>query len=176
MTASLGDPGHRVTSSPSAGPAVPLIPTGTLSAAFQANLSAVVSVLDARIATLLVTHTPHGSQNAGVVNLLVAFAYTRDAPAIGDDAWFVPTRQAAGTVGALPGTIPTGTDFAAASGFEPQEARRLYYATEAVSASQPIRDAIEVPCDGARWMYVALTQSGDTTNFGTASVQLALRV
>lgn len=173
MTTTLADVAQRVTSVPAAGPAVPLF-SGTLTGAFQGNLSAVLPVSEAREATLLVRHDPHASQSGGIVNLLVAFAFTEAAPAMGSEDWYIPTRQNPGSVGALPGTIPTGAKFAAASGFEPQEARRLYYHTEAVSASQPIRDAIVVPCAGARWMYVAATQSGDTTNFGAVAVSCAL--
>lgn len=172
----LGSLQNPTTGLPQCGVAAPLIASDTLTTGFQGTLSGVVSVEQARNVVLLVKYAPVASASAAVVDILVAFSYARTAPAIGDDSWFVPTTQVAGTQGALPATIPTGTDFAAASDWQPMEARRTYYALEASDVSEPSREAIVIPCDGARWMYVACSQSGDETNFGTVVVDYVLHV
>lgn len=174
--ATLGAIPNTTTSLPQPGVAASLIASDTLTAAFQNTISTVVSVEQARTVTLLVKYTPHASTSNAFVNLLVAFAYTRTAPATGDDSWFIGTTQVAGTALALPGTIPTGADFAASPVFVPRDSGHHFYRLAEVDASQPMRVAIDVPCAAARWMYVACSQSVDVTNFGTVVVDYVLSV
>lgn len=174
--ATLGAIQGVTTSLPQPGVATSLIASDTLTATFQGTISTVVSVEQARTVTLLVKYAPHASTSNARVNILVAFAYTRTAPATGDDSWFIGTTQVAGTALALPGTVPTDADFAASPVFVPLESGHHFYRLAEVDALQPMRLAVDVPCAAARWMYVALSQSVDTTNFGTVVVDYVLSV
>lgn len=173
-TPALGTPGHRTTALPAAGPAASLI-SGTLTANFNGNISAITSVKDASRVNLLVSHTPHAAEAGGVVNLLVLFAYTDAAPTLGDDVWYPPSIETAGSAGALPGTLPTGADYGAnPPNWTPYAVTPKYYTLAPADGGEALRVTIPIDCPGARWMYVAAIQQVDTTNFGTIAISAAL--
>lgn len=165
-----------VTMMPQAGVAASLIASGTLTADFNDNISTVVGVIEANYCTLLVKHTGGTSQANGYPVLLVMFANTLLAPAIGDDSWFAPVVETADTAGSLPGTVPTGADFAADPNWTPIEVTQKYWKGDVTQADEVLRARIPIDCSDARWMYVAAIQQGDVTNFGTIAVDYALSV
>lgn len=176
MSATLSSRQGIATTMPQTGVAAELIASGTLTTDFNDNISAAVNVTEANRVTLLVKHTGGTSQANGYPVLLVMFANTAAAPTIGADSWFAPVVETADTAGSLPGTKPTGADFAADPNWTPIEVTQKYWKADVVQDGEVLRARVPIDCSDARFMYAAAIQQGDTTNFGTIAVDYVLNV
>lgn len=166
-----------VTMLPQTGVTRALLASGTLTADFNDNISDPVSVVRGNWVTIDVTHTPHASEAGGVVNVIVLFSRAATVPAVGDDSWYPPAIETAGSAGALPGTKPTGADWDNnPPNWIPHALTPKYWTLPATDGggTEAVRLPITVDCSDARWMYVAAIQQVDVTNFGTVSATYAL--
>lgn len=159
---------------PATGAAATLISSATLSQSLQAVNSGVVGVSDARRVGLFLKHDAHASESGGtvVVQVLVSAAVT--APAIGDDSWYAPcVADATATEADIAAgvTLVTGADYTKGPEWRSLEVGPLLFVTQAHGNSEKSRLALPpIDVTSARWMYVAICQQGDTTNFGTGAV------
>ena len=159
---------------PNTGPQVELIASGTLTQDFNDTISAIVSVKNARRVGLWLKHDGVTSQTSGYPVVLVQVSGLETAPVLGADSWYAPglaesTWTAADIAAGV--TLPTGADYTKGPVWSPLSVGGLLMQLKATDAAQDPRILLP-PIDVtlARWMYVAVVQQGDTTNFGTASV------
>ena len=159
---------------PATGVAETLIASATLSQSLQAVNSGVVSVADARRVGLFLKHDAHASESGGYVVVQILVSAARSAPAIGDDSWFAPCfADATATEADIAAgvTLVTGADYTKGPEWRSVECGPILLTTQAHGNSEKSRLALPpIDVTSARWLYVALCQQGDTTNFGTGAV------
>lgn len=176
--AALADLAHTMSPMPATGPAVELIASATLTQSLQTGASAVVSVADARRVGLWLKHDAHASESGGYVVLQVLVSAARTAPAIGDDSWYAPSfADATATEADIAGgvTLVTGADYTRGPEWRSVECGPLLLTTQAHGNSEKSRTLFpSLDVTMARWMYCAMIQQGDTTNFGTGAVSYNL--
>lgn len=172
--ATLDDRPHPSSPMPATGHARELIASATLSQSLQAVNSGVVSVAEVRRVGLFLAHDAHASESGGYVVCQILLSAAATQPAIGDDSWYAPCfADATATEADIAAgvTLVTGADYTKGPEWRSVEVGPLLITTQAHGNSEKSRLALPpIDVTSARWMYVALCQQGDTTNFGTGAV------
>lgn len=175
--AGLGSVHRSVSVMPNPGAAVSLIAEGTLSQSFADNVSGVMSVYDGRRVGLWIKHDGDASQSDGYPVVLVQLSAVREKPAIGDDSWYAPglAEQSWTAADIAAGvTLVTDADYSKGPVWSPLSIGGLLLQLKPTGTETPRILLPPIDVTLALWMYAAVIQQGDTTNFGTAAIDWSM--
>jgi hypothetical protein len=134
----------------------------------------VVDVSRARWLSLFVAYDAAAA--AGYPHIIVMVSNAQDAPAVGDDSWFIPTVPDVSATDTTPDSaVPAGTDFTTdylhgEINFKPL----LIRTPAAIGASTETRSEIAINVSRYRWVQIMCAEKGVTGTPGSLLVRYAL--
>ena len=141
--------------------------SAALAASGAWSRSSIVDVAAARKLTLLLDYDP--AAVAGAPHLILLGACTADAPAAGDDSWFMLTATDGSITAAVStGTVPTGADYTVVQVMGTATLQQMIYKlAAATNAADEIRAAVTIDVTPFRWFHFIAAEVGVTGTPGT---------
>lgn len=138
--------------------------------------SQIVSVMNARRATLYIKYDAVTSASNARAQFVVCVSGVKTAPLIGGDSWYSPAViDAVATDAVLTGTVPSGFDQTITPEFRNYAVGPASFTTIAVdNATDKIRIALPFDVTGAKWMVLIAKELGDTSHPGLFAVDYVL--
>ncbi len=144
--------------------------------------SEILPVTQLRRLVVEVSYNAHSATTAGYPQIMVMLSCygpsaetSADAPAIGDDVWFLPgITDGAVTAGALAaGTIGAGSDYTVTAEWGAVDYHEMVVnCKKALATSDKIRMRLAFDVTDARWFALQAREIGDTTNRGILNLSV----
>ena len=149
-----------------------------LAASGAQTYSDILDVARWRRLTLYIDYDPHASATAGYPKIIPFGSAAEAVPAAGDDSWYsLGVDDGAVTAAVLTGTVPSGADWSLTPEFGWRTFRGLVLRLEASdNGSDEYRVAVTLDVTPYRWIQLATSEVGDTTNAGSLIIKYSRSV